>query len=73
MWRIKDVEELVKSRVSTDRVNTLVHELETKLTSNFDREIRDTDKFLREDMEKYKDLLKSIETNCDKQFMDIRK
>jgi nucleosome binding factor SPN SPT16 subunit len=73
LWRIKDAEELIKSRVSTDRVNALVHELEAKLTSNFDKEIKDTDRFLREDMAKYNDLIKTAEAKSDKNFMDVRK
>jgi chromosome condensin MukBEF complex kleisin-like MukF subunit len=64
---------LIKQRASKERVDSLIEELECKLTKNFSKEIKDTEKFLKEDIFKFNDLVKKLEAAHDKSFMDVRK
>jgi nucleosome binding factor SPN SPT16 subunit len=73
LWRIKDAEELIKQRASTERVDSLIEELETKLTRNFNTEIKETEKSLHDDILKFKDMVKKLEAAHDKSFADVRK
>jgi hypothetical protein len=43
------------------------------MRSHFEKEIKSSDYYLREDMLKYKDIIKSIEEKNEKSLVDVKK
>ena len=73
LWRIKDAEEMIKLRASTDRVDKLLDELDCKLRSKFEKDLKDTDSTLNESMSKFNNDLRLFQDKNDKNFVDVRK